>query len=88
MLHVMPVSEHNVPTTPRNVPCRTCTDFKSWAREQRTMMSDAPAVNNAENIVSQQVIAGRNCEIVYRDCLQCNHKSKFIILENVHWQYE
>lgn len=57
MLHVMPVSEHNVPTTPRNVPCRTCTDFKSWAREQRTMMSDAPAVNNAENIVSQQVIA-------------------------------
>lgn len=54
----MPVSEHNVEKTPKGVPCRTCTDFKSWAREQRTMMGDAPTISNAENIniVSQQVI--------------------------------
>lgn len=52
----MPVSEHKQ-TTPRDVPCRTCTDFKSWAREQRTMMSDTPVIKNTENNnVSQQVI--------------------------------
>lgn len=22
----------------KDVPCRTCTDFKSWAKEQRSMM--------------------------------------------------
>lgn len=72
----MPVSEHNVPqTTPRDIPCRTCTDFKSWAKEQRTMMSDAPVINNTGNIntVSQQVIT---VEIVkYINLTDCNVRS-------------
>lgn len=43
-------------TSKSGIPCRTCTDFKSWARQQRDIMGRGSDIDNKTVILASSFL--------------------------------